>query len=160
MRANPLATALLATALALPVGCGGASNAAETTALETFERFQDALFAGDAAATEALVTRESRPVVAALPWDRLAKRERLVPTAATDQRGCYHVQVRDPNDPNDSGAQAYVVVREYGRWVVDLVATAGLCNKVLRPTGSPDDYELRELTLEDQQRVQGMELDR
>ncbi len=113
----------LAIGLSLAAGCSGPDRTA--AALGTFERFQDALFAADAAAVRALVTEESAAVVDAMPWDRVAARRRLVAVEATDQQGCYHVAVRDPNSDNAAGT--YVVTRENGRMVVDLLATADLC---------------------------------
>lgn len=117
-----LNTALAAACCTAFAACSGDDPAAAASA--AFERFQDALFAADAAAVRALVTAESAPAVAAMPWQQLPSRRRLRTVAARDCRGSFEIAVRDPNDGDAPGT--YVVVRENGRLVVDLVATAEL----------------------------------
>ena len=154
MRTTPVAIGLMATLLA---SCG--KDPATEQALHTFERFQDAIFARDAAAARQLVTRESKAVVDAMPWDDVAKRARLIPVEATDERGSFRVAVRDPSKP-ESRSDAYVVVREYGRFVVDLVATAGLYTRTFQTAGGPEDFELGELSPEDIDRARRMALEK
>lgn len=148
MRRTSLAMALVL----LGSACGDDPTPA---ALATFEHFQDALFARDAAAARRLVTDESAAVVDAMPWDRVAKAERLVAVEATDERGCYHVAVRDPNRGGAPGT--YVVVRENGRLVVDLVATAALCAEPGATAATPQ-LQPRELDFADQDAIRRYQL--
>ena len=131
------------------------NDAAPRAALATFERFQDALFAADAAAVRRLVTADSAPAVDAMPWRQLQARKRLIAVDAIDCRGCFQLDVRDPNCGDAPGI--YVVVRENGRLVVDLLATAALC---ATPTGiaSPREFEPRELTPADLDEIHRREL--
>ncbi len=125
-------------------------------ALTTFAQFQDALFAGDAKSLRGLVTEESAPVVDEMPLDQIGRRQRLLAESASDERGSFLVQIRDPNQGNARGA--YVVVRENGRFVVDLVATAALH---ATPTDRPTDqrhFEPRELSPADLDRIRQREL--
>jgi len=137
------------------VALAACDDAAPRAALATFERFQDALFAADAAAVRRLVTAESGPAVDAMPWRQLHARQRLIAVDAIDCRGCFHLEVRDPNCDDAPGT--YVVVRENGRLVVDLVATAELCAK---PTGiaAPPVLEPRALTPADLDEIHRREL--
>ncbi len=127
--------------VACPAACGRAP--ATAAALAAFADFQHALFAQDADAVRALVTAESRPVVAELPWQRLAARRPLVALDATDERGSFHVAVREAD--GERGVGTYVVVRENGRMVVDLLASAALC-AVPTATTTSQVVEPRELT--------------
>src|SRR5262249_41692844 len=115
-----------------------------------FARFQQALFAHDAPGVRALVTGESAPVADEMPWERIAAQQPLQPVRATDERGRFFVHVRDPNRGGAAGV--CVVVRENGRFVVDLVATAALHGT---PSGASDRCELvpRELGPEDWERI-------
>ena len=137
--------------LALLPACSDHAAAADT-ALVTFARFQAALFARDGNALRSLVTSESAPVVDAMPWDRVCAQQPLVPIDASDERGCCHVHVRDPNQHDAPGT--YVVVRENGRFVVDLVATAAL---QATPTGRRELLP-RALTPADRERIRQREL--
>jgi hypothetical protein len=144
MRRPPLATLALAL-------CGAAcSHDATPAARAAFDAFQEALFARDASAARALVTEASAPAVAEMPWDRLRERQRLVVEAVVDRRGWFHVDVRDPNAGGARGT--YVVVRENGRMVVDLIATAELhATTTDRPAAT--DFLPRELSPEDYETV-------
>jgi hypothetical protein len=125
-------------------------------ALSAFGQFQDALFAGDATLLRGLVTEESAPVVDELPLAQIRQRQRLQAISASDERGSYLVQIRDPNQGNARGS--YVVVRENGRFVVDLVATAAMhATPTDRPT-DPHHFEPRELSPADLDRIRQREL--
>ena len=136
-------------------GCSG--EPVTVAAMATFERFQDALFCNDPAAARNLVTSESRPVIDSIPWTQVTSRDRLIPVDATDQRGCYHIAVRDPNEGHGLGF--YVVVRERGRLVVDLVATAELAAEPESAGSGPQQLELRELRAEDHDRIRRIQLE-
>ena len=129
---------------------------ATEAAMATFDRFQDAVFARDASAARDLVTGESRQVIDAMPWVEVTSRDRLIPVESIDQRGCYHIAVRDPNDNHALGF--YVVVRERGKLVVDLVASAALA---ARPgpasTGQPQ-FELQDLKAIDSDQIGQIQL--
>lgn len=150
---RPLIGLLIGLLLLPCAGCGNDPGAA--AALATFARFQDALFARDARAARRLVTGESAPVVDAMPWDRIAARPRLVAVDASDERGSWHVHFRDPADGGRPGS--YVVVRENGRWCVDLVATAGLFAERGADAGIPV-FEPRELDAADRALLQATAL--
>jgi len=144
--------------LALLAACARDAGAADAV-LATFARFQDALFARDVAALRAVVTDESAPAVDGMPFDRVRGQQPLQALGATDERGRWFVHVRDPNAGGRSGGLAggiYVVVRENGRLVVDLIATAAMNST---PTG-PGRTEVtpRELTPDDLERVRQREL--
>jgi len=130
-------------------------DAAPRAALATFERFQDALFAADAAAVRGLVTAESAPAVDAIPWRQVQARKRLIAVDAIDCRGCFHLEVRDPNCDDAPGT--YVVVRENGRLVVDLLATAELCATPTSSAAAPM-LEPRALTPADLDEIHRREL--
>lgn len=137
-------------------GCGSEVSAAERHALAAFESFQRALLAGDADQVRCLVTAESRLIVRELPWQRIRHQEPLVALSARDARGSYHVAVVDPNARGARGT--YVVVREHGRYVVDLLASAAFAaravgehnEQVLEPRGlTPADHDrIRQHALE------------
>jgi hypothetical protein len=143
-------------ALVLLAACGRDAGAADAV-LATFARFQDALFARDVAALRALVTGASAPVVDAMPFDRVCAQQPLQALCATDERGSWFVHVRDPNAGGSGLAGGvYVVVRENGRLVVDLIATAAMNST---PTG-PGKTEVvpRELTPADVEQIRRREL--
>ncbi|MEZ5988234.1 MAG: hypothetical protein R3F30_03770 [Planctomycetota bacterium] len=131
---SPRLCALLVPVLLLPA-CGGPAAAAERDALACLASFRKALAAGDRAALRGLLTAESRRACDQLPrrsddcgYEVLSTRS-LSPSEV-------RVRLRD-GDPEASDREGvYVVVREDGRWVVDLVATAGL-NKVERALPGP-----------------------
>jgi hypothetical protein len=135
---------------ALTLWGAACSDDATPAAHAAFDAFQAALFTRDAAAARALVTEASTPVVDEMPWDRLQQRQPLVVDAVVDRRGYFHVDVLDPNAGGARGT--YVVVRENGRMVVDLIATAELH---ATPTDRPAAPDLlpRELTPADFEEV-------
>lgn len=141
----------------LAAGCGDAEREAERAAERTFAEFQRALFAGDRAALRAGVTEESRPAIDGLPLAELGVREPLRITGARDACGSWHVGVTDPGDGDAPGT--YVVVRENGKLVVDLIASAALA---ARDTGVPvvdAPFEPHALTPADHDRLRRMQLE-
>lgn len=134
--------------------CG--KPAAEGHALAAFGAFQSALFAGDLQALRASVTEESAPAVEGLPLAAIQQRQPLVATEALDLRGSWLIRATDPNQGN---AQAdYLVTKERGRFVVDLVATAQLHATERVATDGPRTFVPRELTAEDHDEIRRREL--
>ncbi len=116
-----LAYMLLGTAL---LGTGCADERAQVgPALTVFKRFQAALFSGDRDALRNLVTRESRQVVPELPLAAIADKQPLQVIGALRSGYRVHVEVSDPNEGDTSAW--FVMAKERGKWVVDLVETAG-----------------------------------
>lgn len=146
-RASPLAIA----ATALLAACGAA--AAERDALAAFEHFQTALFAGDAAALLPLVTRESRDAVAGLPLGRVAGQQPLVAVGCQRQGNEHWVTVRDPNQGDHRSV--FVVAREDGRLVIDLLATAAH-QATWTPTTAPPPLEPRPLSPQELERARSL----
>lgn len=107
----------------LPVSAaGGCGESPTAAAVGTFARFQDALFAGDRAELRALVTRDSRPAVDALPLDRVAGQQPVRVTGCERiDAALFHVHVADPNA--GGRASRFVVVKENGVLRVDLLDT-------------------------------------
>lgn len=147
---TPLAIGLCA---GLVAACGRGD---ETPAvLAAFDRFQDALFAADEVALRQLVTEESAPALAGLPLLALRTKERLVAIDASGRYSSWQVRVRDPN--NDQHESCYVVARERGKLVVDLIATASL-HAVDTGVAGPQQLVQRELTPADLDEVRRREL--
>ncbi len=127
-----------------------------SAAAAVFTAFQDALRRGDAAACRNLVTAESAKALDAVDWRAVRERRSLEVTGS--ERGAldYRVKVADPND--GGRAAEFVVVREYGRLVVDLVATAGMHTEVREATAGREELAPRELTPADRERIRQFEL--
>jgi len=150
-----LVLAVLATACADPDEPAHAATA-------TFAAFQQALRDHDENGCRRLLTRESAVVIPSLPWERAAAGEPLCIDGASSVGSAFHVHVRDPNQ---GGAKAtFVVVREYGELVVDLVASAA-CNAVeVEREGATEadfhreEFEPRELLPADYDRIRLHEL--
>ena len=143
--------------LILLAGC--AHDEGPGRAKSAFASFQRALQRGDGPACRALLTRESRPVVAELPWEDLAARAPLEIVGARrvrDNAEEYHVDVLDPNEDRKPGR--YVVVREYGQLVVDLVASAGLTARAAEAGSGEERFEPAALTPADFDRIREYEL--
>lgn len=143
----------LATALAFG-SCGGDPDTA--TAARTFADFQAALQRGDAAACRELLTNASAGALEAMPWDRVRQQQPLAVLGAERGQGDFRVHVQDPND--GGRRSQFVVVREYGRFVVDLVATAGLHTEVVEAAGSREALVPRAFTPADEERIRQFEL--
>lgn len=148
-----LPTLLLCTFASLP-SCGGDPEPGR--AAEAFAAFQAALQRGDRHACRTLLTEKSALALDDLPWDRVRARQPLTVLGAERGTGDFRVQVRDPGD-GDRVSQ-FVVVREYGRLVVDLVATAGLHTEVVEAAGSKEEFVPRELSPADRERIRQYEL--
>lgn len=107
-----------------------------------FERYQGALFAGDRDSLRDLLSVESRKLLPHLPLDRLRDKEPLVVVGGESEPPRVLLQVADPN--RDHTSTTYVVVRERGRLVVDLIETTAF-NHIERidanaaPTFTPRD---------------------
>lgn len=144
---------LLVAAMVL-AGCSHDDGRA--AAIATVDALQTAMRAGDAAGCRRLVTDASVAAVACFPWRELRQRQRVeILGAAWQDAGC-RVEVTDPNDGDRRGA--FVVVREYGRYKVDLVATAGLTATFVEGQGAREVLEPRELTPADHDRIRLHEL--
>lgn len=143
-------------ALAVPLaGCHRDDGAA--AAAQTFTAFQQALLAGNEGRCRELLTRESASALADMPWASLRERQPLQVQRAEAVPGAFHVGVVDPN--TNGGRGTYVVVREYGRLVVDLVASAGMHQQAVEATARPsEELEPRELTPADFDRIREYEL--
>lgn len=149
---TPTTLALLFTSVL--AGCG--ADPEVQTAAAVFSKLQAALQHGDRAACRDLLTEQSATAIDALPWDRIRERQALVVLGAERGQGDFRVQVQDPNE---GGRRSdFVVVKEYGRMVVDLVATAGLSATVVEAAGAKDVLEPRALTDADYERIHQRQL--
>ena len=149
-----LATSLAIGLAALFAGCGKPAN--DDRALAAFEAFQSALFLGDSKAVRACVTEESAPAVDGMPFDAIRARKPLVAIDAIDLRGRWLIRATDPNQGN--APADYLVTRERGRFVVDLIATAQLhATEKAGPSG-PRTFTPRELTPADHDEIRRREL--
>jgi hypothetical protein len=147
-----LARTCLLALVGLTAGCAG-PDPDLAGACAAFAAFQDALQAGDRDAAAERVTTDSRPALAELPWSRLRREPGLVVQGA--ERMPLGILVHT----GTSGQQPFVVVREHGRLVVDLVATAGLYTEAVggvedgpaglepRPLDARDDAAIRRFQL-------------
>jgi hypothetical protein len=134
--------------------CG--ADAAPAAAAEVFRSFQQALLRGDESACRELLTVDSAAALAHLPWDRLASRQPLAVRGARREGNELRVAVTDPDDGGRAGE--YVVVREHGRLVVDLIASAGLTAETVEAAGSREQIVPRALTPADLDRIRRHEL--
>ncbi len=122
--------------------CGQSSE--QAAAVAAFESFQDALFAGNKSAVRRLLTRESQPVLAHMPWDHVQSQQRLEPHGCEYENGRYHVLLRDPNHGNRESR--YIVVRESSAWRVDLIESTRWNRVETDLPGPPERLVPRELT--------------
>jgi hypothetical protein len=151
------ARATLLTSLLLAASC--ARDEGPEEAMQAFAAFQHALQQRDVDGCRDLLTRESRPVVDELPWDAIGARAPLEVVGAARTRGNaaeFYVDVLDPNEADAPGR--YVVVREYGRMVVDLVASAGLTARAVEASSGDEKFEPAPLTPADFDRIRAYEL--
>lgn len=139
----------------LVAACG--TDADESArAIAAFEQFQLALRRADESACRELLTTDSRTVASQIPWDRVRDKQPLTVLGVDRDGPEFRVHVRDPNDGNQEAT--FIVVREYGRLVVDLVASAGLTARTVEASGSREQFEPRELTPADHDRIRKHEL--
>jgi hypothetical protein len=127
-----------------------------TAAQATFSAFQDALQRRDESACRSLLTGESAQALADMPWDRVQQQQPLQVRGARRAGYSFRVDVVDPNANGSAGE--FVDVRENGRLVVDLVASAGLTATVVEAAGSKQELAPRALTPEDFDRIRQHEL--
>jgi hypothetical protein len=143
-------TTLRAIGLLLVLGaCAG--DAGPAAAAEVFATFQDALQRRDEHACRRLLTVQSAAALAELPWERIARQQPLVVRGARREGDELRVVVSDPNAGDRAGE--FVVVRENGRLVVDLVASAGLTAEVVEAATAKEQVVPRELTPADLDRI-------
>jgi len=147
---SPLAIALVCSL----ASCG--ADADTVAAAGVFDTFQRAVQRGDAAACRPLLTEESAQVLLAMPWGEIQKKQPLHVLGAERFQEGFRVKVQDPNE--GGRASQFVVVRENGRLVVDLVATAGLHAEVREAAGPRGTTVPRELTPADRDRIRQFEL--
>ena len=134
--------------------CSRDDGAADARA--AVDALQAALHGGDRARCRELVTAESAQALPSLPWAELRQRTPLVVLGARPRHAGWFVDVGDPATAAARGT--FVVVREYGRTVVDLVASAGLTAEEVVGTGAQEVLEPRELTPADLDRIRQIEL--
>lgn len=123
--------------------------------MAAFAAFQDALFAADKTKLRALVTEESAVAIDAMSFDAVRSQQRLVATRAEDLRGRWLVQAKDPNHGN--APADFLITRENGHYVVDLLATAQL-HATENVTAAPRTFVPRELTPADHDEIRRREL--
>ena len=124
--------------------------------MQLVDEFQTALLAGDERRCRKLVTEASAQALASIPWDAVAKKKPVTVQGAEPLDSGYRIAVLDPND---GGRRAeFIVVREYGRLVVDLIATAGLTAEEVMSGPATHQFEPRQLTPADYDRIRQMEL--
>lgn len=152
MHRSPLAWS--SAALALLAGCG-APDPDLTAAAACFQAFQAQLRSGDPAACAALVTADSRPALAELPWARLQREPGLLIRGAERTPTGFLVHT----GADDAASQPFVVVREHGRFVVDLIATAALYTEVASaPQPRGDTFVPRPLDARDEAAIRRFQL--
>ena len=137
-----------------PVLAGCAKDNGAEEAIRAFSSFQAALQASEREICRDLLTIESQEALEDLPWEAIASQQPLEIVSAerphSDQPP-YLVTIRDPNHGNSKGQ--FIVVREYGRMVVDLIASAGLTAKIVEGAGSKQQFEPKRLSPKDQERA-------
>jgi hypothetical protein len=143
--------------LAAFAGCSHDGDSQNASA--AFTAFQTALQQKDREACRKLLTVESQPALDSMPWNAIAKSKPLKVLGATRQNRysqLFRIDVADPN--NDDARGQFIVVREYGQMVVDLVASAGLTAKVVATSGSKEQFEPVPLSPQDHDRIREYEL--
>ncbi|MFO1053446.1 MAG: hypothetical protein U1F36_14635 [Planctomycetota bacterium] len=124
------AVCLLLALASLP-GCNGGDDGS-TEARATFASFQAALRSGDRDALRDLLTRDCGPAIEPLAEAKgRDASEVMIESAAATGSGTVELHVRDAA----GSAGVFVVVRESGRWRVDLVESAARSNGVLKGAG-------------------------
>jgi antitoxin (DNA-binding transcriptional repressor) of toxin-antitoxin stability system len=139
---------------AVTAGCAGDPGPHDAAAV--FGSFQRALQRGDEDACRSLLTVQSAAALQQMPWERVARQQPLVVRGARREGSELRVEVADPNAGGRAGE--FVVVREHGRLVVDLVASAGLTAQTVEAAGAADTVVPRELTPADLDRIRLHEL--
>lgn len=112
-------------------------------ARQTFETYQDSLFAGDRRRLREVLALGSRGVLPHIPFEHAQSQQRLTVVDAVAQPPEVLLSVEDPNQ---GGRECtYVLVKEDGELRLDLVATAAF-NHEERPAQNPGlSFEPRDL---------------
>jgi hypothetical protein len=150
----PSAPWILFPLLLVVPACGPGEEPAAAAAV--FRAFQEALHRGDEEACRRLLTVESGEALPGMPWQQVAARQLLGVHGARREGNEFRVAVTDPNANGRAGE--FVVVREHGRLVVDLVASAGLTAEVVEAAHGEERLEPRPLTPADFDRIRQHEL--
>lgn len=119
-RIGPASLVLICLTMLAPSCAEDPAFAAARTSLL---QFQEGLRKGDTALLRRCVTSNSRDLVAGLP-----KRESQISleiTKLTREYGRIFLDVRDPNPDAPVAKGRFVIAKEDGAWLVDLVETAG-----------------------------------
>ncbi|MFK7739702.1 MAG: hypothetical protein AB8H80_05210 [Planctomycetota bacterium] len=154
--------ALPALLAALSFSACSSEDRAPELACDAFSSFQRALLEGQRSMCRDLLTVESQQALENIPWQTVGQRKPLAVLGAERGGGNAHTFYVDVVDPNEDDAPGrYVVVREHGKMVVDLVATAGLTAKFVQASeasASREEFVPRELTPADFDRIRAHEL--
>lgn len=148
--------ALLASTLWI-LACSCDADPGERAAAAAWRAFDTALRSGDPDLARATVTEASAAALADLPWNRLRAADPRLPLGVERTPIDWRVVVADPESPKPA---RFVVVRENGRHVIDLVATAGLYTEVRAVDASSDLLQPRSLTPADHDRIREFTLSR
>jgi len=90
--------------------------------LAVYQQFQKALLIEDRAALRKLVSESSRKYVESLPRPKPGSRPRVV--GARREHSRVYIDVEDDNPKAEIPCGTFVVVKEDGEWLVDLIQTA------------------------------------
>jgi len=145
--------------LLLAISASCAKDDGPDQAIQTFTAFQEALQGQEVESCRDLLTVESQQVLAEMPWGTITQKQPLQVLSATREhagRNKFAVDVVDPN--NDGAAAQFIVVKEHGRMVVDLVASAGRNAQIVEASGSVEQFEPRKLTPADYDKIREIEL--
>ncbi|MCR9248181.1 MAG: hypothetical protein NXI31_24385 [bacterium] len=157
MASNVLGRSLFVALLAAGwSGCTAEATADTAGAGAVVEELQQAFLTGEPSRCRPFVTAESARALHDLPWAALRERQPLTVLDTTFEAPHFRVRVRDPNQGN--AIAEMIVVREYGRLVVDLVATAGLTAKFTERPLAEERFEPQELAPADIDRARQMQL--
>jgi hypothetical protein len=149
-----------ASALAL-MACSGDREVERAAA--AFRSFQDALQRGDQEAVRGLITLESAPAIAEIDWSTAKNAPQLTVVGGERGLGDFRIHVAPTADGQPAASDKtaeFVVVREYGKYVVDLVATAGLHTEVVEATARRSEFVPQPLSPRDLDRIREIELAR
>jgi hypothetical protein len=139
------------------LACSCTGDDGERAAADAFRAFESALRRGDPEAARATVTEASAAALTELPWTTLRQALPRPPLGVQRTPVDWRVAVADPDSPRPA---QFVVVREHGRHVVDLVATAGLYTEVRAVEASGQGLQPRALTPADHDRIREFALSR
>lgn len=115
--------------------CAKESHGPSELAVARLQAFKVCVAKGDKAGMIPLLSLESRNIVEALPTKGRVDQPFEVLDQWTRSPSEIHVKVRDPDPTAQNRVGTYVVVREEGRWRIDLLATAGLNSEEVKLPG-------------------------